>query len=216
VKSLSPFTNGIVSASALIALGIFLGRDGGSKQSAGEAAPEPLDRAEWQALTQGAAAIGSTTAPHVILVFSDFQCPYCATFAATIHELQARHPDRVRLVVRHFPLETIHPHARAAALASECAREQGRFQDYHDALFKAQPEIGVRTWEHFASTARVPDIAAFQSCMVSGKPLERIKADIAWGERLGVQGTPTIYVNGVLLQGAPTLQRLEQLTADNR
>jgi protein-disulfide isomerase len=151
----------------------------------------------------------------VILVFSDFQCPFCATFAATVHELQARHPDRVRLVVRHFPLETIHPHARAAALASECAREQNRFEAYHDALFKSQSEIGVRSWVDLATAAGV-DITVFQRCMVRARPLERIKADVAWGERLGVQGTPTIYVNGLLLQGAPTLGRLEKLITDNR
>jgi protein-disulfide isomerase len=208
--ALAPFANGIVSASALIALGVLLGR-GNDTASRRVPEPAPLARADWQALLRDAPAMGSPAAPHSVVVFSDFQCPYCATFAATMRALQQNQPGRARLFFHHFPLESIHPHARLAAVAAECARVQGRFEAYHDALFADQENIGVRDWNSFAASAAVPDTAAFAACISNEATAERVTRDVITGDRLGVDGTPTIYVDGKLLDGAPTLLRLEAL-----
>ena len=153
--------------------------------------------------------MGSPAAPVTIIEFSDFQCPYCAEAARVLQSVRTKHGDRVTLIYRHYPLQRIHPHAWTAALASECAAEQSRFEAFHDRLFEDQASIGERSWISFAIAAAVPDTLRFLSCVEHKRPKNRLEEDIAAAEGIGVRGTPTILVNGVLLRGTPTLEELE-------
>lgn len=213
---LGPVTNGIVSACALAGLGILLGRgiEPRAAPTAAEPEPELTPVREWPRIAEGGTAIGAAGAPVVLVTFSDFQCPFCARLAESVATLRREQPDRLRMVYRHFPLRSIHPHAWAAALASECAAEQGRFEQYHDELFARQDEIGARRWMDLAVSAGVPDTVAFSSCMARELPAARIRADVALGDALGVTGTPTVFLNGSRVRAGVSPERLARLVAE--
>lgn len=170
--------------------------------------PRKLENAA--ALASAGQVMGSPDAPVKIVEFSDFQCPFCARAQATIETVRRRHPDRVAVVFRHFPLDAIHPHARTAALAAECAAEQGRFHAYHDALFAAQDSIGVRAWDEFAAQAGVGNLPAFRECVASRRHAPAVERDARVAAGLGLQVTPSLIVNGELRPGLPTEEDLER------
>jgi protein-disulfide isomerase len=146
--------------------------------------------------------IGAADAPLKIVEFSDFQCPACARAHTGIADLLADHPGEVAILYRHFPLTTIHPHAFAAALASECAGEQGRFREYHDQLFARQKSIGSTSWRIYAADAGIADLDAFDQCVMTSRFRSRVLKDRAAGERALVQGTPAFIFQGRMVVGA--------------
>ncbi|HEU0076799.1 MAG TPA: DsbA family protein [Longimicrobiaceae bacterium] len=178
-------------------------------------APQPPDPGAeravkgWEPLATGGSVLGAADAPVRIITFSDFQCPFCARVNAGIDRVRANDPRRVAVVYRHFPLEAIHPHAFAAANAAECAGAQGRFEEYHDALFAAQDSIGKRSWDRFAQEAGVPDMAEFGRCVAEDRFRARIVADQKAGEKLGVNGTPAFIFEGRMITGADAPDRLD-------
>ncbi len=212
MRALSPIANGVVSACALTGLGLLLGRAFTPASARAEPELEPAEN--WQALVTGGTTVGPSTAPAVLVTFSDFQCPFCALLARAVAELRADQPDRLRMVYRHFPLERIHPHAYAAALASECAREQGRFEALHDLLYARQKEIGTVPWGNLAVAAAVNDTARFRACMDQDRYRDRIRADVALAEVSDVQGTPTIFLNGKRVRAGLSPERLLRLIED--
>ena len=176
--------------------------------------PRPVDN--WEQLTAAGRRMGPADAPVQIVEFSDFQCPFCATFAATLKKARARYPDRISVLYRHYPIQQIHPHARTAGLAAECAGEQGRFEAYHDALFAAQDSIGTRAWERFAAEAAIPDLDAFTRCVREERLLANVDRDAALAEESGIRLTPTIVVNGTLIPGALSEAELEEWITGRR
>lgn len=164
-----------------------------------------------ESLAQGAQILGRPDAPVQIVEFSDFQCPFCAQFQRTLNAVRARHPDRLSVVYRHFPLDQIHPYARSAALASECAGEQHAFEAYSDLLFAQQDSIGPsKSWERFAIEAGVPDTDDFNRCMVDKRWAARVAQDIEMGTRLKIEVTPSFIVNGVLIPGTASEADIEK------
>jgi protein-disulfide isomerase len=144
---------------------------------------------------------GDPKAPVTIVEFSDFQCPYCKKSESTLHELLTKYSGRVKLAYLDFPLRDIHPQAQRAAEAARCAGEQGRFWEYHDALYAEQSKLdGAELLTH--ARALHLDEKSFQSCLDSGKFKSKIEADMEQGRKVGVAGTPGFFVNGVFLSGA--------------
>jgi protein-disulfide isomerase len=144
---------------------------------------------------------GDPKAPVTIVEFSDFQCPYCKKSESTLHELLAKYNGRVKLAYLDFPLREIHPQAEIAAEAARCAGEQGKFWEYHDALYADQSKLdGIGLLAH--ARALHLDEKSFQACLDSGKFKSKIEADLAQGSKVGVAGTPGFFVNGVFLSGA--------------
>lgn len=169
---------------------------------AGAAPPvQPKMVAGWQPIAAGGTLLGND-APVRVVVFSDFECRYCARAATEMREMRDRSGGRIALTFRHLPLEAIHPNAVAAALAAECAAEQGRFEAFHDYLFAHQQDIGVRPWAELARAAGVPDAAGFGRCVAEERYRDRVAADMQLAEELGVVGTPTYLVNGKLAAGS--------------
>ena len=164
----------------------------------------------WRELIAHGQRLGPTVAPVEIVEFSDFQCPFCATMASRLEALRHRHPDQIALVYRHFPIEDRHPHALAAAIASECAAAQGRFEPFHTALFSEQDSIGLRPWTAYAVTAGVPDTLRFRQCLTERAPARRVKEDVDAGSGVGVRATPTLIVNGEVYTGAVPIDELER------
>jgi len=126
-----------------------------------------------------------------------------------MREVLEKYGDKVRLVFRDFPLVQIHPQALSAALAAECAHEQGKFWEYHDLLFANQAQLDEASLKDYAAQAGL-DAAPFEECLTSQKYLEEVRADYTDGSSYGVQGTPAFFVNGVLISGAVPLATFAQ------
>jgi protein-disulfide isomerase len=113
---------------------------------------------------------------------------------ATLKELIARYPDRVRWVFRDFPLENLHPEAPLAHEAARCAGDQGKFWPYHDLLFQQANQAPDALKQYAAQIGLEAD--AFAQCLDSRRHRAGVAADVAAGSRLGVTGTPTFFING--------------------
>jgi protein-disulfide isomerase len=143
---------------------------------------------------------GNPRAPVTIVLFSDFQCPFCARVGPTLDEAQRTYGDKVRVVWKHQPL-AFHPNALPAAKAAEAAREQGKFWQMHDRLFASQRELSPEAYERMAKELGL-DLRRFQESVRSGKGQARIEDDQRLAARVGAQGTPTMFVNGEKVEGA--------------
>jgi protein-disulfide isomerase len=143
---------------------------------------------------------GAPDAEVTLLEYGDYECPYTRMARHSIHALQREFGGRLRFVFRHFPLEEIHPHARAAALAAEAAAEQDRFWIIHEYLFEHQKALDDTHLHQYAIDLSL-DPARFEHGRASQEIARRIDRDLASGERSGVEGTPTFYVNGVRHDG---------------
>lgn len=196
-----------VTVCALVVVALVVRRALGSS---GEEAGRPRNVARWEVYAAQGERMGPKDAPVTITSFSDFQCPACRILAERLSALRARYPGEVAVVYRHFPLP-MHKSAVQAARAAECAGEQGRFEPFHDALFSAQGSIGRRPWARFAEAAGVPDTAAFAACLARPGRVPALDRDRAAGREVGVTGTPTVLINHILVQGAPTERALDLL-----
>lgn len=151
--------------------------------------------------TEGFPYRGPEDAPVVVVEFSDFECPYCRQTYPVLGRIETAYPDQIRFVYRQFPLTDIHPRAEKAAEASLCADEQGQFWPMHDLLFADPIELEVASLKVKAESLGL-DRQVFDDCLDSGKYEDRIASEIHEGFRLGVNGTPTVIINGRPLTGA--------------
>ncbi len=150
---------------------------------------------------------GNPKAPVTIVLFSDFQCPFCARVEPTLSEVERQYGDKVRIVWKHQPL-SFHPNALPAAEAAEAAREQGKFWPMHDKLFASQRELSPETYERLAKEIGL-DVRRFQDATRSGKYRARIQDDQRLAMRIGAEATPTMFVNGEKIEGAVPLQMIK-------
>jgi protein-disulfide isomerase len=137
---------------------------------------------------------GATTAPVTVVEFTDFQCPACAQAHPVLDRLVAEYGDRIRLVVRDYPLSQ-HPQAPKAAEAAEAARAQGKYWEYARLLFENQRALEVANLKEYATRVGL-DRAKFDAALDSGQYAEKVQRDINDGNKVGVNGTPSIFVNG--------------------
>jgi protein-disulfide isomerase len=163
----------------------------------------------WADLADHATRLGPGHRPLDVIEFSDFQCTACRSIEATIAELRRRHAGFAIGYV-HYPIERLHPQALGASIASECARDQLRFTEYHDALFNNQNLVAKQAWDSLAVVAGVKSATAFHKCLASEEAAARVKYDMTIGRRIGIAGPPTFVVNGVF-RGALSAERLAVL-----
>ena len=148
--------------------------------------------------------LGNPEAKIHIVEFLDYQCPFCRSTAPAIRAFMERHASDVLFEVRDFPLESLHPQAMDAAIAARCIFAQGdanRYWRYHDILYATQDELDASALRTDAQAVGA-DLSAFDACVSSRAPETSIRASMADGVAAGVQGTPTFFVNGYLVQGA--------------
>ena len=126
-----------------------------------------------------------------------------------MREVLEKYEGQVRLVYRDFPLAQIHPQALPAALAGECAHEQGKFWEYHDLLFANQAQLDEASLKDYAAQAGL-DTGSFEECLSSQKYLEEVQKDYSDGRSYGVSGTPAFFVNGNMISGAVPLDVFDQ------
>lgn len=167
-----------------------------------------------QTVIGNSATRGAEKPKLLIVEFSDFQCPYCAKAHETLKKLFAAHPEDLRLVYKHFPLN-IHPEAIPAAKASWAALQQGKFWDYQDELFTQQEQLGESLYGEIAQKLNL-DVEKFNQDRQSAAAEAAIQEDLALAERLGLTGTPFFVVSGRRFAGAVQWTDLEQaLEAEN-
>jgi len=177
---------------------------------------KPLDDAAQAALMEGnPPSFGPDTAAVKVVMFSDFQCPYCGRAAAVVERLRKDYGERIRLVFRQFPL-SFHENAHRAAEASLAAHAQGKFWPYHDLLFANQGALDAASLESYASQVGL-DVAQFKQAMEGDALSEAVDADFALGETAHVRGTPTLLINGEIvenpLDGDAVAAKLDELLA---
>lgn len=145
--------------------------------------------------------IGNPNAKITVVEFSDFQCPFCERFHPTAERVLDEYGDKVRWVFKHFPLDSIHPNARPAAMASECAGEQGKFWEFADELFTNQSLLGDSYYRELAGTLGL-NTGKFNECLDSNKYADKVNNDYQAGVAAGVRGTPASFINGQMINGA--------------
>ncbi|HEX8281825.1 MAG TPA: thioredoxin domain-containing protein [Pyrinomonadaceae bacterium] len=154
----------------------------------------------YKIATDGQPSKGNPAAAVTVVEFTDYQCPSCAATQPVLERIAAEYGDRVRLVVRDYPLAQ-HADAQKAAEAAEAAREQGKYWEYATLLYQNQAALGADKLKEYASRVGL-DRAKFDAALDSGKFAEAVRRDMLDGERAGVAGTPTVFVNGVRVERA--------------
>ena len=144
---------------------------------------------------------GLSEASITVIIFTDFECPFCSKAHKVIKDLQARYPQEVRVVFRHFPLD-MHKNAHVAAYAAACAHLQGKFWPYADLLFKNQRKLDRAKLFDYARKVGL-DMEIFKQNMETGRGKEIVDADIAEGLDLGIHSTPVFFFNGHYFKGVP-------------
>ncbi len=157
--------------------------------------------------------IGSVDAKIKIVEFSDFQCSFCKTLHSTVTKIVEEYKDKAIYVYKHFPLN-FHPQAENAALASECANEQGKFMSYANKLFAAQNDWsksqGTAKFKTYAQELKL-NATQFNSCLDEKKYLNKVKNDFEEGRIFNVSGTPAIFINQQFKNGVVSYDTLKEI-----
>ncbi len=160
--------------------------------------PEP-ESPVYEISTADQPTKGNAQSKVTVIEFTDYECPSCGNFQPIMDEIIKEYGDRVKFIIRDYPLTTLHPYAQKAAEAAEAAREQGKYWEYSALLFKNQKELQPENLMKYAAQLGL-DMTKFQDALLSGKFAEKVQTDIQDGYRIGVNGTPTIFINGKRLK----------------
>ncbi len=154
---------------------------------------------------------GPENAPIQIVVFSEFQCPFCSRVIPSVNKIKEKYGNKVRIAFKHFPLP-MHQDAKPAAEASLCVNEQSSklFWKFHDKLFENQTALGKAELEKYAKEIGA-DVAKFNACVASNKFTKQVESDTQYGEKVGVRATPTFFINGQIVSGALPFESFKEL-----
>ncbi len=155
-------------------------------------------------------SIGPDTAKVTIIEAGCFACPYTKQAVPVIKQVIAHYGDKVRFVYKDFPISSSHPGAQAAAEASYCAKEQGKYWEYFDLLFENQGKTGFDDLVGFAGQAGLGR-DQFAECLSARKFKSKVDADFAEAFKIGVYGTPTFFINGQVFVGPKTFDEFKRI-----
>ena len=160
--------------------------------------------------TDGDPYLGSQDGSVEIVVFAEYQCPYCATVTPTLERLVEKYPGKLHVVFRDFPLN-FHDRAIPAAIAANCAGEQGNdnYWAMHNLLMSDQRNLTDKNFEKWAK--KIIEMDAFQSCLSDPEVEAEVDADYKVGMAAGVGGTPTVFINGLKLTSGPSYDAMVQM-----
>ncbi len=144
--------------------------------------------------------LGNKDAKIQIVVFSDFQCPFCSKMATMLHEVEKKYADKVAISFKNFPLN-FHQMAYPAAVYARCALKQGKFWELHDKIFANQKDLTEENLNKWAEELKI-DTAKVKECITSKTENEVVSKEISEAEKLGIQGTPSVYINGIIFTGS--------------
>ncbi len=152
---------------------------------------------------------GSKNAKVTVIEFTDYQCPFCGRARPTVKQIVKDYGDKIRYVLRDFPLD-FHPFAKKAAEAADCAGEQGKYWEYSEILWDKQGNLEVESLKKYAGQLNL-DQKKFEECLDSGKMTAEVNKDIQDGAAVGVTGTPTFFINGQLITGARPIEQFKEI-----
>ena len=152
-------------------------------------------------------SLGPRDAAVTLVEYGDYECPYCARAYPIISELRQQLADELRLVYRHFPQNSVHPHASVAAQAAEAAAAQGKFWEMHDLLFQHQDDLASADLLQYALKLGL-EVYRFESDLSSERFAGKVNTDFQSGRQSGVTGTPALFINEVRYGGPVALEPL--------
>jgi len=158
--------------------------------------------------TAGSPVVGPADAPVTLVEFSDFQCPYCSLAVARLNAVLEAYPKQVKLIFKQFPLDT-HSQAAQAAAAALAAHQQGKFWPMHDALFAGRKDLSRPAILAIAGKVGL-DMKRFAADWDSPETRKAVARDVDDGDRAGVEGTPSVYINGRKYNGALELEAIRK------
>lgn len=164
---------------------------------------------DWEKYATVGLRVGPERERPDVIVFSDYQCPACKVLSDNLAVLRQSGSD-LTAIYRHFPLPG-HEHARAAAAAVECASQEDAGPALHELLFKEQDQLGSLSWGEMGRRAGVQDTVQLRRCMSHESTEQRVSEDVQAGATLGVAGTPTLIIDGMLVRGSPPFDELQDL-----
>lgn len=174
---------------------------------------EPPAAARVEVAVGDAPVRGSADARVTVVEFSDFECPFCKRASGTMASLLEKYPGKIKLVYRDFPLESIHPLARGAAEAARCARDGGKFWEYHDVLFAQSPKLAPEDLKRYAVQVGL-DAQKFDACVDGHAHSAGVQSDMDEGQRLGITATPVFFINGRAVKGAQPAETFTRVIDD--
>jgi protein-disulfide isomerase len=200
---------------------IFWGHSSGTSQAGVPTAALPQDSSNQESSQKAPVrydvpvgnnpSIGPENAPITLIEFSDYECPFCKEwYTNTYAQLMAAYPGKIRFVYRDFPLTGLHANASPAALAADCAGEQGKYWPFHDKLFTGGLSLGASTYLKYATDLGL-DTTSFKNCIDTGKYQAAVEANYSFAYNLGVQSTPTFFINGLAIVGAQPYSVFKQV-----
>jgi len=169
------------------------------------------DYSKTQGVDGGSYYKGNKNAKVTIIEFSDFECPYCSRVQPALKQIEDTYikTGQVKLIFKHLPL-SFHKNAEPAAIASQCAGQQGKFWEYHDKLFSNQRSLTALNLKSWASELKL-DTTKFNACLRDRKTSQQIQADKAAATKANVRGTPGFLINGEVLSGAQPFSKFKEV-----
>lgn len=210
--SVLTFFFGILAGYVVWGTDLFARAGTASPQAANQAqvVEEPQVIRRYDIPTEGYPAFGPEDAPITIVEFSDFQCPFCKRWFAEVYQpLLAEYEGQIRFVYRNLPLTSIHPDAFSAAEAAMCANEQNAFWGFHDKLLSGDV-LGSSVYTQYASDLNL-NASSFEACMKAGTYRTMIQKDSDFAINMGVNSTPTFFINGLAVIGAQPIEVFKQV-----
>lgn len=170
--------------------------------------PPPLPPVQVE-LAPHTAVQGPRPAKVTLVVFTDFQCPFCARVVPTLDKLRETYPDELALALRHRTLE-MHPHAEGAAMAFQAAHRQQKAWALHDIMFENRKALQRPDLVGYAKAIGL-DVAAFEAALDDPAIREEVRTDDAYAKKVGVGGTPTSFINGKPVRGARPYESFDEI-----
>ena len=143
---------------------------------------------------------GSEHAAITLVEYGDYQCPHCGHAYPLLKQVQQHFGTQLRFVFRNFPLENVHPFAVPAAIATEAAAKQDKFWEMHDVIFEHQNDLHGNSFMHFAQQLGL-DVTQFREDSENETIFQKVESDFESGIKSGVNGTPSLFINGIKYDG---------------
>ena len=200
------------NAALLIVLGVLLAiilRDR-VFESGDVGEPELALVEDWELVLDKPVSRGSERAAVKVVEFFDYQCPYCLQLEDAVQELMQDDSTSANFAMYHFPLDS-HPMAYDSAVAAECAARQGKFLEYHDALFRLETDVTTDVLVEVASEMGLDEMELFTTCLDRRETSQLVERDLRLARELGLRAVPALVVNGEIRYGVVTLSDLRAL-----
>jgi len=175
--------------------------------------PEIRQVKNWQQLELNGQRVGPAEAPVQIIEFFDYQCSYCKRVQSAGQSVIAKYPQKVAVHFEHYPLSG-HQYATKAAVAAECAARQGQFKPFHDVLFANQQKLGEEPYSRLGLEVGIKDITLFNKCWQNEQTKDVVQSGHDLAKSMGIDAVPAFIINGNLITGALSEQRLDKLVQD--